>query len=485
MTLRQKRILALRLAAITIVSGIGISGLMGPRPNSAEAFSSGPPAGYTNAPGEDNCTECHFSFPVNTGKGSVSITGVPHDYLPGQQVQVHVTTSDPQALTFGFQVTAIDQTGSTVGTFSVPSVPVPKTQLLKATIGSGERQYVEQTTNGLFNPSTPGSNSWDFTWTTPLRRAGKITFYAAGNASDSNGTPSGDQIYTTAKPTLSGSATSNFDGDFTSDVAYFRPSTAVWQSYNIQTGISQTFTFGVGTDRIVPGDYDGDGRTDLALFRPATAEWRIQRSTLGFVLVPWGAAGDLPVAGDYDGDGKTDQAVFRPSTGAWLVNGSATGSTTLSLGQLGDKPVPGDYDGDARTDIGVYRPSTGGWIVNLSGGGSFSSSLGPGTSEDKPVQGDYDGDGRTDIALFTPSNATWRIRNSSGAVVSLAFGSFADLLAPADYDGDGKTDIAVFSGRQKRFGGVWHIRKSSDGTTIDLTFGAARDVPVASGYLAQ
>src|SRR6476620_10306037 len=147
MKLREKRLVAARISALLLVTGVGIAGFASRSANSVEAFSSGPPAAYTNAPGEDNCTECHLSFPVNSGKGSVAITGLPHDYLPGQQVQVHVTTSDPQALIYGFQVTAVDQTGTTVGTFSVPNVPVPKTQIGEATIGSGDRQYVEQTTN--------------------------------------------------------------------------------------------------------------------------------------------------------------------------------------------------------------------------------------------------------------------------------------------------------------------------------------------------
>src|SRR5262245_48894046 len=32
----------------------------------AGAFSSGPPAGFTDAPGESNCTACHTSFPLNS-----------------------------------------------------------------------------------------------------------------------------------------------------------------------------------------------------------------------------------------------------------------------------------------------------------------------------------------------------------------------------------------------------------------------------------
>src|SRR5688572_7085468 len=59
----------------------------------ASAF--GPTTGHTGAPGEMNCTACHTTFPVNSGKGNVTISGLPLNYLPGQQIPVTVTVSDP------------------------------------------------------------------------------------------------------------------------------------------------------------------------------------------------------------------------------------------------------------------------------------------------------------------------------------------------------------------------------------------------------
>jgi hypothetical protein len=65
----------------------------------------------------------------------------------------------------------------------------------------------------------------------------------------------------------------------------------------------------------VPGDFNGDGSTDLAVYRPSTGTWYVRNQ----VTTLWGLPGDLPVPGDYNGDGTTDVAVYRPSTGTWLV----------------------------------------------------------------------------------------------------------------------------------------------------------------------
>ena len=58
-------------------------------------------------------------------------------------------------------------------------------------------------------------------------------------------------------------------------------------------GCARTFTgvFGDGTDTPVPGDYDGDGTTDIAVYRPSTGEWIVRNQ---FTIV-FGDPGDVPV----------------------------------------------------------------------------------------------------------------------------------------------------------------------------------------------
>ena len=73
--------------------------------------------------------------------------------------------------------------------------------------------------------------------------------------------------------------------------------------------------FGAPGDRPMPGDYDGNGTTDLAVYRPSTGQWLVHNQ----FTVQFGDPGDIPVPRDYDGNGTMDVAIYRPSTGQWFV----------------------------------------------------------------------------------------------------------------------------------------------------------------------
>jgi hypothetical protein len=438
----------------------------------------GPSASHTGAPDEANCTSCHVDFPVNSGTGSVALAGVPANYLPNQQISLTVTSAQADAVIYGFQLTAIDSLGRRAGTFTLPAQTPAQMQTVNGIVGGNQRTYVEHTSEGVI-PQNFGSKSWTFTWNAPNQRVGKIRFYVAGNSANSDGTSSGDYIYTANKAALSGSAISNFDTDDTSDVAVFRPSTGVWYALNSSNGQAQAVQFGANGDKVVPGDYDGDGKTDFAVFRPSTNVWYVQKSTGGFIILQFGAAGDIPVSGDYDGDLKSDIAVWRPSTGVWYIFRSSDGNYDIrAFGISTDKPVQGDFDADGKTDIAVWRPSTGVWYVWKSSDNNFII-FAFGLNGDKPVQGDYDGDGRTDAAVFRPSNSVWHLFRSRDGYTSLQFGITTDKPAPADFDGDGKTDVGVFRD------GVWYALKSSNSSALIVPFGIAGDIPVSAGYISE
>jgi hypothetical protein len=446
----------------------------------ARASVMGPAASYTGAPGESNCTQCHIGEPVNSGGGSVAISGLPVNYLPNQQYSVTVTVNHFNASIYGFETTALDKLGGEAGTFTIPLQKPATMQIIDGNVEERPRKYVEHTRAGT-GSMTPNTKSWTFNWTAPSTRKGKIGFYAAGNGANADGDSTGDFIYTGNNATYSGTPVASSDGDGKTDLAVFRPGTSVWYSLNSTDGGFNAAQFGQTGDKIVPGDYDGDGKADRAIWRPSNGVWFILKSSDGGLAGnAFGMTGDIPAQGDYDGDGKTDMAVFRPSTGIWYILMIGTGQVQiLGFGLDGDKPVPGDYDADGKTDIAVYRPSTGNWYILQSSNGALQA-FNFGLTGDRPVPGDYDGDGKTDAAIYRPSNGVWFIlKSSDGGLAGNQFGLSTDTPCQGDYDGDGLTDIAVYRD------GTWYVLYSGNGSFAVFFFGSAGDIPTQSGYAPQ
>jgi uncharacterized protein (TIGR03437 family) len=194
----------LKLITITVfIAALLIFGLNG---SSVVANRTGPPASRTGAPGasgvvpELTCatTECHLPSSLNTGPGTLAISGLPPNYAPNQEIAVTVTLTQPSRSFYGFQATALDDTGKQAGTITVTDSS--RTQLITGTVSNLTRSYIEHNFTGT-SPNGPNQGSWTFRWRAPEQPVGRVTFYAAGNAANGDGTMLGDFIYTTSAST--------------------------------------------------------------------------------------------------------------------------------------------------------------------------------------------------------------------------------------------------------------------------------------------
>src|SRR5262245_53529806 len=57
-----------------------------------------------------NCTLCHSSFPANSGTGSITVSGLPDQWTPGQAYPITVTVAGGNV--YGFQFSAVRNAGS-------------------------------------------------------------------------------------------------------------------------------------------------------------------------------------------------------------------------------------------------------------------------------------------------------------------------------------------------------------------------------------
>ncbi|MGH9719888.1 MAG: choice-of-anchor V domain-containing protein [Bryobacteraceae bacterium] len=172
-------------------------------PLAASAFSTGPPVRRTSQDidGGVICTQCHGGTPVNGGPGRVLVRA--NAYTPGVKQQITVEITDPNALRWGFEITArlAGNTGRTAGAF-VPNLDS------QVRCDDGSLRGVEGLCNGRLEfamhlqartrAGSPGpAQTFVLDWIPPANDVGDVIFYAAGNAANNSNTNGGDRIYTT------------------------------------------------------------------------------------------------------------------------------------------------------------------------------------------------------------------------------------------------------------------------------------------------
>jgi hypothetical protein len=151
-------------------------------------YSLQPPSNYSGTPGGGLCSDCHGN--LNSGGGSVQVTGLPASFSPGKTYPFSLTITHGMAdrRRWGFEINARNTSDMGIGTFSSTN---PNAAI------NGDPSEIAH----FGAVVTPPSGSYTYSglsWTAPSTiNSGDnaVTFYIAGNAANANGDPSGDFIY--------------------------------------------------------------------------------------------------------------------------------------------------------------------------------------------------------------------------------------------------------------------------------------------------
>jgi hypothetical protein len=191
-------------------------------------FHTVPPKGRTGATGQ-YCNGCHggaTTNPINTGGGSISVTGLPTagGYVAGQSYPFSITITHGAAdrLRWGFSIGARNASGASIGTFSTTNPFAAVNSSTPAT--DVELSHLNTAIEAASNTYTFNNLVWTAPATPPTDA--NLIFYYVGNATNGNGGATGDFIY-------AGSTSTALPISLTNFTAAVRPDNAVelkWQT---------------------------------------------------------------------------------------------------------------------------------------------------------------------------------------------------------------------------------------------------------------
>ncbi len=178
----KKNFLVIIFATIVIIMSLSFKN------NNTPNFSNVPPTGFTGQIGK-YCTSCHITNSLNQFGGSVQINGLPegnYNIATTYNFSLSIFHSAADRKRWGFAITAVNNVGENVGTFSTtnPNAQVGPKELTHKSVPylslSSSFTYTNLT---WLSPSTQNTANSD------------ITFFIACNAANGDGDNTGDFIY--------------------------------------------------------------------------------------------------------------------------------------------------------------------------------------------------------------------------------------------------------------------------------------------------
>jgi len=187
-----------------------ISGLL---PLVMFGFSNGPQIPRAGVPGDvggQNCSGCHRTFGAANSDPAGSVKIEAGSYKPGVPQIIKVTVFHPEALRWGFQLTARvkGEDQRMAGTFTADSniqVKCSPGPTGSAPPCNGVTEFAEHRVVSTLGGAN-GSKTFEIEWNPPASEVGEVVFYAAGNAANGDNTLNGDRIYTSTLTVANGGA---------------------------------------------------------------------------------------------------------------------------------------------------------------------------------------------------------------------------------------------------------------------------------------
>lgn len=186
-------------AALTAVGVAFAGGLAAtPSPTGSTPFKDGPPARLSGGFGEETCWACHFDAEENDPAGSLTLSGVPDRFVPGESYRLTLTLTRPKMRVGGFQLTArFAEDGVQAGTLA----PLPEEVDRIGVLVEREVQYAHHLLPGV-ELAAPDTARWTLLWRAPEAEAAHsgptVLFHAAGVAGDGDDSQIGDFVYSTS-----------------------------------------------------------------------------------------------------------------------------------------------------------------------------------------------------------------------------------------------------------------------------------------------
>ena len=154
-------------------------------------YAEGAPPGFAGGFGEQSCHGCHFEADVNQKPGSLTLTGLPERFTPGERYTLTVSLTRPGLKLAGFQLSTRLESGAQAGTLAAP----PNSAGRVGIDAQGGIQYASQRRPGA-TPSAPDTAQWTVLWQAPAAPAQAVQVHVAANAADHDESARGDYVYT-------------------------------------------------------------------------------------------------------------------------------------------------------------------------------------------------------------------------------------------------------------------------------------------------